>query len=173
MQEVWKPIIGYEGLYEVSDMGRVRRLTQRNKVCNRAYVYPRILKPCSHSKGYKQVTLSRNGVSLSRSIHRLVLEAFIGERDGMQGAHLNGVQSDNRLKNLKWVTQAENELHKVSHGKSVIGEKSPNAKLTEKSVILMRNMRNAGCAVKTLVDIFGVSDTNVRLILSRKAWNHV
>lgn len=105
--ERWLPVPGYEGLYEVSDLGAVRG--------------PRTgdgrLKPRPHKDGYAKVNLCRGGRQKTFLVHRLVLDAFVGPREpGQECRHLDGDPSNNRLTNLAWGTQSENELDKVRHG---------------------------------------------------------
>lgn len=102
MIEIWKPVIGYEGLYEVSNRGRVKSLnylrTGREK----------ILKERIH-QGYNRVTLFKNGVGKEHAVHRLVWNAFKGPiPKGLVINHLNEIKNDNRLCNLEICTSKEN-----------------------------------------------------------------
>lgn len=103
MEEIWKPVLGYEGLYEVSDHGHVRSYARKSTP-------GKLLKPgWKGSKKYQVVTLSKNGVSVHKKVHRLVLETFIGPCPvGQSCCHNNGDHYDNRLSNLRWDTHAAN-----------------------------------------------------------------
>jgi NUMOD4 motif./HNH endonuclease. len=105
--EEWRDIPGYEGLYRVSNMGRVYS-TRRGG---------RMLKPTLRRKGYLAVALSRNGSARMRLIHQLVLEAFVGPRpEGFVTRHLDGDPANNTLDNLRWGTYAENVRDSIEHG---------------------------------------------------------
>jgi len=102
--ERWLPVVGWEGRYEVSSWGRVRRINCKPK------------KNTVAANGYDVVSLSREGKSYVFTVHRLVLEAFVGEcPSGCETRHLNGNRGDNRLENLKWGTAAENSRDRVRH----------------------------------------------------------
>lgn len=125
--ENWRPIVGYEGLYEVSDHGQVRRLDRVITVGDRQVLWRgRILKQHSHGrKGHVSVQLWRDGESKRRTVHILVAEAFIGARPpGMQIRHLNGNAADCRLTNLAYGTQSENVQDSVRHGTHVQARKT-------------------------------------------------
>jgi hypothetical protein len=117
--ELWKPIKGFEGLYEVSSLGNVRALAK-----SRRRDYPELMmKPEIMRLGYHRVQLSRFGETRKVLIHRLVAEAFMPcGQDGFEINHKNGNKSDNRVENLEWVTKSEN----VNHSYKVIGRKRPN-----------------------------------------------
>ena len=119
-EEVWKPIAGYEGLYEVSNQGRVRSL-DRVVTSSSGQVYARkgrTLKVSPGNVGYPVVGLSRAGVVKNRLVHRLVLETFVGPpEEGLEACHNNGVKTDNRLSNLRWGTSAENTEDIRRHGR--------------------------------------------------------
>lgn len=104
MKEEWREVPGFPG-YFVSDQGRVRG--------RRGWV----LKVSTNKRGYKYVSLWTPDVQTCRTVHRLVLETFVGPRPaGQLCRHLNGVPDDNRLPNLRWGTHQENADDKVSHG---------------------------------------------------------
>lgn len=112
MKEIWKDIPGYEGLYQVSNMGRVRSLgrTIIYKDGQKHFYKGKILSPGNGSTGYLHVRLGSKG--REAGIHRLVAEAFIPNPDGkIDVNHINGVKSDNRVNNLEWCTRAENMKH--------------------------------------------------------------
>jgi hypothetical protein len=107
---LWKAVPGYEGLYEVSDTGLVKSLSDR-------FGRERILKAAPATGGYLQVTLTRHGVRASCRVHVLIASAFIGPRpDGQEVRHLDGNRRNNDLRNLRYGTQSRNTLDSVAHG---------------------------------------------------------
>ena len=131
--EVWKPVIGYEGIYEVSNMGRVKSLgrTARSK-CDSARLVPeRILRPCANRRGYLNVRLSKNGVEKHLYVHRLVAEAFI-PNDNILATTVNHMDEDktnNCVDNLEWMSQTENNRYSFAGPNGCMwGPKSPCAK---------------------------------------------
>lgn len=114
--EEWKPVVGYEGLYEVSDWGRVRSVerivTIYSKLTNTTFqrtIEPIIKKQHTDRDGYKMVNLKRNGKHATEKVHRLIAMAFIPNPDSKPIVdHINGNRQDNRVCNLRWFTPKEN-----------------------------------------------------------------
>lgn len=105
MTEVWKPVVGYNGLYEVSSLGRIKSLPKKGVPTEK------ILKPnIPGGKLYYAIGLTDNGVKKTFSVHRLVLSAFVGESD-LHVNHKNLDSFDNHLENLEYVTRRENTNH--------------------------------------------------------------
>lgn len=110
--EIWKAIAGYEGRYEVSNMGRVRSLDQmvKHPTGSLKRWRGRVLKATVYSTGYPMVNLGSN--KIARSVHRLVAKAFIPNPENKPHVnHLNGIKLDARSTNLEWCTPSENEKH--------------------------------------------------------------
>lgn len=119
--ERWLPVVGYEGYYEVSDYGRVRSLRREVPSRNgqRQVVPGGVLRQSGlGNTPYLKVSLCRDRGQVTRSVHSLVLEAFVGLRpDGMEACHGFGGQRDNRLQNLRWDTLSENNYDMVRQGR--------------------------------------------------------
>lgn len=116
--EEWKNIYGYDGLYQVSDAGRVRSWKTyggQNKA-ERSHVY-RIMKPSKTSKGYYEVILiDKNRCEKHHLIHRLVAKAFIPNEENKEHInHINGDKYDNGATNLEWTTPKENNEHAIKN----------------------------------------------------------
>ena len=138
MQELWAPVVGYEGLYEVSDLGRVKSLARPYRR------QERILQPVLDTHGYLQVGLSKNGTS-KRLVHALVTEAFIGPKpDGLEVRHGESGKLDNSLANLCYGTHKQNCEDTVRHGTSTRGERNAKARLTAEQVTEARRLVATG-----------------------------
>lgn len=125
MKEIWKPIPGHEGKYEVSCLGNVRSLTRRVRLVAHGRETTRVakgvlLRPGKTQSGHVTVAIGRGN---SRPVHQLVMEAFVGPRpEGNEVLHLNGNPSDNRLENLKYGTRRENILMDYATGVRFLSE---------------------------------------------------
>lgn len=131
--EIWLPVVGFEGLYEVSTLGRVKSLdrVRLDPIRGAKHYKCKILSPGATPFGYLFVRLSyKNKPSVSKLLHRLVADAFIPNPDNKpQVNHKNGIKSDNTVINLEWMTSSENVRHsfecldrKASPGKRVYGK---------------------------------------------------
>lgn len=118
--ERWLPVPGWEGMYEVSDFGRVRTLGREvvEKNGKSRYTKPRIMRGGPNVYGYPQVALTRTqGDRRVSVVHQLVLEAFVGPRpDGMVACHYDDDRTNNHLSNLRWGTVSENADDAVRNG---------------------------------------------------------
>lgn len=176
-KERWKDIPGYEGLYQASDLGRVRSV-DRETVAKDGSVYRfkgRVLKAAPNVRsGYLYVGLRKDGRQKSCRVHLLVLLTFVGRcPSSHEGCHKNGVRVDNRLKNLKYATSAQNSADRIRHGTDHRGEKHPNRKLTESQVKKIRRLYRTGKFTQDcLGEMFGVSQGCISSVVNRKNWNH-
>ena len=104
--EIWKDIPGYEGVYQVSNLGNVRSLK---------FGKERMLKPGKDRENYLHVDLSKNGKRKTCKVHRLVADTFIPSIEGKEFVdHINGIRNDNRMDNLRWCTHQENDNFPLS-----------------------------------------------------------
>jgi len=168
--EEWRAIPGYEGVYSVSDQGRVRRdLARTNTKAGR------ILRAALRN-GYPFVDLSVNGKTRAWSVHQLVALAFLGPPPpGKAVNHVNADREDPRLVNLEYATQSENVLHAYRLGlRCCKGEGNGQAKLTREQVISIRRkaLWKRGEITATARRL-GVNPSTVRGVITRRIWPHV
>lgn len=166
MSETWKPVVGFEGLYEVSDLGRVRGL---DRIDGQGRNWPgRILRTQYRANGYACLRLS----GCSVLVHHLVLTAFCGSRpEGCEGAHQDGDQRNCRLSNLKWKTPKANGADRIRHGTSGKGAANACAKLTDDKVLAIRAA--TGTTRRELAVQYDVTETAIDKIIRRQRWGHV
>lgn len=113
MNEVWKPVSGFENYYEVSSLGAIRSVSRVVDFgCRKRKTPAGIIKPWKDKNGYACVSLWAHNKGVSKKIHRLVANAFIpNPTNKPQVNHKNGIKSDNRVENLEWVSAQENMRH--------------------------------------------------------------
>lgn len=139
MPEEWRSVAGYEGLYEVSSHGRVRRCGGSPK-CRTE----RLVKPQPHRGGYVHVTLSKDGEVRPQSVQQMVLRAFVGPpNEGEESRHQNDDRTDNRLANLRWGTRTQNMADAARHGTAGSAMKQ-RADLSDEQVREIRERRSRG-----------------------------
>lgn len=183
-EEIWKDIAGYEGYYQVSNLGRVKALErvykQRNGLTGRDNyrTYPEQMMFVEVDKdGYLKTRLSKDGKQKKFFIHRLVALNFIPNPDNKPEVnHKSGVKDDNRLDNLEWVTTSENQRHAISNKLYVTakGEDAGAAKLTEKEVREIHKLYSEGGVSQAyLGKLFNVRDSAISRILNGIRWKHV
>lgn len=167
------PVVGYEGLYSVSSLGRVR--SEDRTVPNgsgRRLVKGRVLRQHRNTKGYFRVDLSKRGQVNTARVHVLVAEAFLGPRpDGMCVLHGDLGQDVNAVHNLSYGTLSQNNgADRIRDGTDNRGPRNGNAKLTP-SVIAA--IRSAVGTHASLAKVYGVSATTIYQIRLGKRWAHV
>jgi hypothetical protein len=158
--ERWLPVFGFEGYYEVSDIGRVRRLSQATDRVRRIHprrdYSPRVLSGRKIGD-YVYVDLSVKNQQTRRSLHELVLSAFVGFRPaGLYGCHNDGNPQNNKLSNLRWDTPKANQADRVSHGNDQFGENNASSKLTNDERQVARTLRSGGFSFARIAKRFGV-----------------
>jgi len=173
MTRIWKPIAGYEGLYEVSDDGLIRTFDRWVPFKNsKTFKRGRIRKPTPTHNGYLHLSLTKDGKPHTVRVHRVVLETFVGPcPNGMVARHLDGDRKNNRLSNLEWSTQKENLADRVAHGTAPIGENNPACILTEIDVKFIKHWLDSGrWTMPEIASKFGVSPSAIANIKYGYAW---
>lgn len=170
--EEWRPVVGWEDLYEVSSHGRVRRLPGTPWSPRGGVLKPRL------QLGYHNVALSRNSNTQSQWVHRLVAKAFVPgwSPDRNFVNHISGNKLDNRPSNLEWTTSAENNRHAIRMGLTTItgkGEANGYAKLTDDIVRQIRKMHREGVVQRRIAEQFGLHWAHVNDIVHRRIWKHI
>jgi len=119
-KEIFKDVKGYEGLYQVSNLGRVKSLSKKTNVNSNGAKYTskeKILKNSLNRLGYLSVTLCNNAKRKTMLVHRLIAIHFINNKENKPFInHINGIKNDNRIENLEWCTQKENVNHAIKNG---------------------------------------------------------
>lgn len=197
MEEKWKDIEGYEGLYQVSNLGRVKRILFVNNIITKPI--NKILN-CSKidNLGYPQVTLCKNGHRKYLRIHRIVAKSFIPNPNNYPCVnHIDGNKRNNCISNLEWCNHSYNTIHALNTGlinaekrnkasKENIkkaqksspclkgGENSPSSVLRENDVIEIRRIyKNKEMSSRQLAEKYKVHISTIQRVLSRKTWNYL
>ena len=163
--EIWKDVQGYEGYYQISNLGRVKSLI--NNI---------ILKHRPNSKGYQRVNFCLGGLKKDFYVHRLVAFAFLPDVENKPHVnHLDGVKSNNNCHNLEWVTALENNVHCIIKlgRKTKRGENHPNTKFNEKDVLKIRELINLNIEVKEISKMYNVSNNSIYQIKNGRSWKHL
>lgn len=188
--EQWQPIPGFEDLYEVSDLGRVKSVARRRaaKSGSTCAVAERILRQSTIPKGYKVVGLRKDGKTHPMRVHRLVALAFLGppptlcafshplvspRHEQAMVCHNDGNPANNRLENLRYGTAAENCADRVKHGTALQGSRHPNSKLTDADVLAIRARRDSGESIKSIAADYPYAASVISAVASRKRWKHL
>jgi hypothetical protein len=173
MIEEWKAIPGWEGMYEASDLGRIR---SHDRQCNTgregvALRRGRILVPVAKQQRYLAVTLADCERREQHLVHILILRTFRGEApEGCIGCHEDDDKANNLLSNLYWGTYQSNAADKIKNGNGVEGERHPLAKLTEDQVYHIRASSETGPA---LARKYGVTAPHIWAVRHRRCWRHI
>jgi hypothetical protein len=174
--EFWTYIKGFEGLYEVSDFGRVRSISRTLIFSNRKIVKPgRIKKLSKNELGYVIVGLSKNGKLFAKRVARLVGIAFLPNPNNLPEInHKKGDKEDNRAWMLEWSSVTANRKHAYDTGLNkptiLVGEKSRYSKLKEDQV---REILMSLEGYRKLGYRYGVNYHTVRAIKKRITWTHI
>jgi hypothetical protein len=170
-KEEWRSVVGYEGYYEVSSEGRVRRIAP--DTMGRTMMLGKTL---SHSivAGYPRVGLSVNGRQKAILVHQLVAAAFIGPcPPGKEVNHRDGVKTHNSISNLEYVTRRENHRHAVVMHLHGVGSEKYNARVSERDVFIMRHLREFGVGYTELAKMYQLSLWPTMAICYGRSWKHV
>lgn len=174
--ECWADIPGYAGLYQASDLGRVKSLS-RPTPCSRGsrVIRERILRfQLGGTVGYPTVVIYKKGAPKTFAIHKLVMLAFVGPPPrGMEVCHWNGDPLDCALTNLRYATRKENRTDGLRLGEIPLGSNRASSKLTEADVSRLRDLVRKGERRIEVARIYGVSPMTIGKIVRRETWKHI
>lgn len=171
MKETWKSIDGYDDIYEVSNMGRVKSLKRKGRVNDI------IIRQSTRDDGYKMVVLRKDRKSQSFFVHRLVLSSFTGNLNPdifNQVNHINSNRADNRLSNLEWSNNSLNQKHAFKYGfQNNTGDNNPGHKISSSDVKKIKLALNCGISSQSLADIYHVSKSTIKDIRHERCWSNI
>lgn len=176
-KEIWKEVDGYNGIYFVSNTGKVKSIDHycKGRVGSGKQIGRTLKQSVSH-KGYLRVSLSLNKVRFNTGAHILVAKAFVPNPENKpQVNHKNGIKTDNYPDNLEWCTNKENQIHAVKNNlvKHNYCEKHHMSKLSNKDVEKARYRFTIVISNKQLSEEYGVSQTAMSKILRNKTYINI
>lgn len=177
--KIWRDVIGFEGIYQVSNYGDLKGLERKtfNKGTNlENIIKEKILKKPKDKDGYIRYCLFKDDKRFSKYAHRLVALMFIDNpQNKPQVNHIDGNKENNHVDNLEWVTAKENTRHALDLGLSYQepGEKHHMSKLTEKDIFNIRELYKNKTTQKKISLLFNVSQTQIHRIVTNKRWKHL
>lgn len=178
-EEQWKPILGWEDLYQISSFGRVKALKRYipHYAGGLALMKEKIIK-LNDRKGYLGANLFRSQMDKAKfGVHRLVALAFIPNIENKSTVnHIDTNKKNNFYKNLEWASHSEQQMHALSNGlrNKTIGENSNFCKLDKNKVIEIRNIfNNKKMTISELSNYFNTSYNNIRSIVNMQTWKHL
>lgn len=143
-KEVWKDIKGYEGKYQASNFGRIKR----NETFKFGKMYPKIIMKTRYNMGYKIVNLFKEKKQKTFFVHRLVASTFLYNDDKLKVVnHKDGIKTNNRIENLEWITRSENKIHALKNNlakDNVEGMKKNNVEISKKIKVYDKNNKYLG-----------------------------
>ena len=171
--EEWKNIKGYEGLYQVSNLGNVKsvdRIIKRST--SEMKLKSKNMSQYIGNSGYPMISLCTNGQCKRHLVHRIVATAFLpNPLNKAYVNHIDGNKQNSNLENLEWSTPTENSIHAHNHGLANVGkgEKHRSAKLTVDKV---KYIRESSKTIKELSLMFNVSKQAIRDVKMKRSWKH-
>jgi hypothetical protein len=174
--EEWRMIEGYDGLYEVSNCGRVRSWSTRGSHVRKRAAEPHLLSIEVNWRGACGVTLQRGREHHKRGVlvHQIVMTAFVGHRPaGMVSRHRDGNPGNNHLLNLEYGTQFENMADASGHGTIAHGRRLPQSKLTEEAVLDIRRRKSEGESIERLAREYGITWGSCQDAILGISWRRV
>jgi DNA-binding transcriptional regulator YiaG len=169
MHEEWRPVLGFEGWYEVSNLAQVRRGRP-----GKGTLVGAIIKQSLSLRGRRQVSLSKDGQHRTLPVHVIVAHAFIGPKPtGREINHIDYDHTNNLPSNLEYVTALENIRHSYAHGHGVTaacGERNSQAKLTAEAI---RDIRTSSMTKPQLAARYGVAVVTIKAVRRGRIWRHV
>lgn len=177
IDEEWKAISEFEGIYEISNYGRVKRL-QRVAVRGPGTVrtLKELIRKTRLNQGYETLFLKNGAVNKNVKIHRLVAQEFIDNpHSKIEVNHKDGNKTNNYVGNLEWCTRKENAVHAFRNGliKFRKGQECLNAKLSNEKVIDIKKRIGAGVSSVIIGEKFGVSKNTINDIKFNRTWTHI
>ena len=173
-KERWRPIKSFEGLYEVSNFGRVRSLSRWVDCRNGERLLDgRLLKQKIGNNGYYGVTLCNGTIQTDADTHRIIAYAFLPGKSLDVVRHLDGNPLNNSLKNLAWGSFEDNEADKKKHGRTPLGENHHRAVLNNSLVLIIKDMHRRGFSQLKIAEIIGFNRGVVGNVVRGETWNHV
>lgn len=174
--EEWRPVIGYEGAYEISSFGRIRSLDRVVTIHPNRWggttekkIKGDQMTPQIRADGYPTLMLSLDGVKANKYLHHLVCEAFHGARPpGYEVAHNDGQPPNCRADNLRWSTPAENSQDRIRHGTQIAGHAHPNTRLAEELANRIRSSLDTEAMLGAQYGISAAHAGNIRRGTRRK-----
>ena len=167
--DIWVPINGWNGIYEINNKGHVRRL--KGRFCPDA---PRLLNPKKNTSGYFQVRLSNNGYFKAFTLHRLLCLTFKPNPLLLPVVnHIDGNKLNNDLDNLEWTTYKQNNDHAMYVLGKNRGSARAFAKLNESDIPIIRTLTSRGFSTRQIGRLFATSGAAISHISTKRSWTHV
>lgn len=168
--EIWKDIPGYEGIYQASQLGRIRSVDRFDSIGRS--IKGKVLSYAFCGDDYQGVALCSNAKAKTKYIHHLVYFTFFESiPKGMEVCHNDGNKENNNIGNLRLDTRKGNEKDKIAHGTITYGERNGCHKIKEKEVIDIRERYAAGGITMTkLAEEYDVQVSQISRIINRKRW---